>query len=129
MRARYAHVCLFLLILSLVSSSALSAQAVSGTIVGTVSDPTGAAVPNAQITIVLTGQSTSYSTLSNESGNFTEPNLPSGTYSVTVVAQGFKKETRENIAVVTNTTARVDVALATGSVNETVTVTTAPPQL
>jgi Carboxypeptidase regulatory-like domain len=58
---------------------------------------------------VLTGQQTTYSTVTNESGNFTEPDLPSGTYTVTVAAPGFKKETRENIAVITNTTARVDV--------------------
>ena len=107
----------------------LNAQAVSGTIVGTVTDSTGASVANAQIAIVLTGQSTTYTSISNESGNFTEPNLPSGTYTVTVVAPGFKKETRENIEVLTNQTARVDVSLSTGSSNETVTVTAAPPLL
>jgi hypothetical protein len=107
----------------------LYAQAVSGTIVGTVTDPGGAAVTNAQVTIVLTGQQTTYNTVTNESGNFTEPDLPSGTYTVTVAAPGFKKETRENIAVITNTTSRVDVTLAAGSATETVTVTAAPPLL
>jgi hypothetical protein len=105
------------------------AQAVSGTIVGTVTDPTGAAVPNAQVTITLTGQSTSYSTVTNESGNFTEPNLPAGSYAVTIVATGFKKDVRQNISVDTNTTARVDITLSTGAVTDTVTVTTAPPEL
>src|SRR5258708_4560251 len=75
------------------------AQAVNGTILGTVTDQTGATVANAQITIVLTGQSATYTTVTNESGNFTEPDLPSGTYTVTIAAAGFKKETRENIAV------------------------------
>ena len=107
----------------------LHGQAVSGTIVGTITDPTGASVPNAKITIVLTGQSVTYTTVSNESGNFTEPNLPSGTYSVTVVSPGFKKETQENIAVLTNQTTRVDVSLSTGSSTETITVTSAPPLL
>ncbi len=110
-------------------SGALHAQAVSGTIVGTVTDPTGAAVPNAQITITLTGQNTSFTTVSNESGNFTEPDLPTGVYRVTVVATGFKKSVQENISVLTNTTARVDVPLATGVVTDTITVTTAPPAL
>src|SRR3984957_3462716 len=104
-------------------------QAVSGTIVGTVTDPGGAAVTNAQVTIVLTGQETTYNAVTNESGNFTEPDLPSGTYTVTVSAPGFKRETRENISVITNTTARVDVTLDAGSASETVTVTTAPPLL
>jgi Carboxypeptidase regulatory-like domain len=116
--------CAFLLV-----GRQLYAQAVSGTIVGTVTDPGGAAVTNAQVIIVLTGQQTTYNTVTNESGNFTVPNLPSGTYTVTVAASGFKKETRENIAVVTNTTARVDVTLAAGSASETVTVTAAPPLL
>ena len=74
----------------LLAGSHLYAQAVSGTILGTVTDPGGAAVTNAQVTIVLTGQETTYNTVTNESGNFTEPNLPSGTYTVTVAAPGFK---------------------------------------
>jgi hypothetical protein len=110
-------------------SGALHAQAVSGTIVGTVTDPTGAAVPNAQVTITLTGQNTSFATVTNESGNFTKPDLPTGVYRVTVVATGFKKSVQENISVLTNTTARVDVPLATGVVTDTITVTTAPPAL
>src|SRR5580698_7567235 len=109
--------------------SHLYGQAVSGTVLGTVTDPGGSAVTNAQVIIVLTGQETTYNTITNESGNFTEPNLPSGTYTVTVTAPGFKKETRENIDVITNTTSRVDVTLAAGSASETVTVTAAPPLL
>jgi hypothetical protein len=105
------------------------AQAVSGTIVGTVTDPTGAAVANVPVTIVLAGQDTVHTSVTNESGNFTEPNLPPGTYSVSVVATGFKKETRENIVLETNTTSRVDLTLAPGSTTESVTITSAPPQL
>jgi hypothetical protein len=120
---------LTILIVSLCSSSSLLAQAVSGTIVGTVTDATGASVPNAQITVVLTDQSVTHTTVSNESGNFTEPDLPAGTYSVSAVAPGFKKVTRENIILETNTTTRVDLSLATGSSSETVTITAAPPLL
>jgi len=105
------------------------AQAVSGTIVGTVTDPTGAAIGNAKISVTRVGQDTVYETITNDSGNFTQPTLPSGVYSVTIVANGFKKETRENITVDTNVTVRVDVSMVTGSVTETVTVTEAPPQL
>lgn len=107
----------------------LLSQAVSGTILGTVTDATGASVPNAQVTITLTGQGVTHTAITNESGNYTEPDLPPGTYSVTISAQGFKKETRQNIELLTNTTSRVDATLATGSVTDEVTVTTAPPQL
>ncbi len=55
---------------------------------GTVTDPTGAVVANAQVTIVLTGQSTVHTTVTNESGNYTEPDLPPGTYTVTATARG-----------------------------------------
>ena len=118
-----------LLGLCLSGGSRLYAQAVNGTIVGTVTDPTGATVANAQVTIVLNGQNAVHTSVTNESGNFTEPDLPPGAYTVTIAAPGFKKETRENITLDTNATARVDVTLATGSATETVTVTTAPPQL
>ena len=110
-------------------SQALMGQAVNGTILGTVTDSTGAVVPKAKVTIVLTGQSTQYQTVTNESGDYTEPLLPSGTYTVSVAAAGFKKETRENIAVLTNVTTRVDVSLVAGATTETVEVTTAPPPL
>ena len=110
-------------------SHALLGQAVNGTLLGTVTDPTGAVVSNAKVTIVLTGQSVEYTSVTNESGNFTEPDLPAGTYTITVVAKGFKKEAREIIILDTNTTTRVDVSLVPGSTSETVEVTTAPPML
>jgi len=110
-------------------SQTIFSQAVTGTIVGTVTDASGGVVVNAKVTIVLTGQSTVYSVVTNESGNYTAPNLPSGLYSVTVVSPGYKKEARGNITLATNTTERVDVALVSGSVTETVEVTTAPPEL
>jgi hypothetical protein len=114
MRIRYSSLALAFAIF-LFSCSLLNGQAVSGTILGTVTDATGAAVAKAQVTILLTGQSAVHTSITNESGNFTEPDLPSGTYTVTVAAPGFKTETRENIVLLTNTTARVDVNLATAA--------------
>jgi hypothetical protein len=102
------------------------AQAVSATLVGTVTDSTGASVPGAKITIQELSTGISRDTVSNESGNYTFPDLTPGTYSVVVAANGFKKETRPSIDVVVNTTTRVDLALQPGSATETVTVTTAP---
>jgi len=118
-----------LLAVLFLSAPAALAQAVSGTIVGTVTDPTGASVPNAQVSIVLNGQGTVHTTTTNGSGNYTEPDLPPGIYTVTVTAPGFKKDSRVNIALETNTTARVDTALVTGSTSEEITVTDSPAQL
>jgi hypothetical protein len=113
----------------LAHSPALRGQAVNGTLLGTVTDPSGAVVSHAQVSVILVGQSVEHTAITNDSGNFTEPDLPSGTYTITVTAKGFKKETRENIAVLTNTTTRIDISLVTGSASETVEVTTAPPEL
>jgi Carboxypeptidase regulatory-like domain len=66
-----------LLLLSIPTS--LSSQAVNGTLLGTVTDPSGAVVPNASVTVVLVGQSVEHTAVTNESGNFPEPDLPSGT--------------------------------------------------
>src|SRR5450432_1039858 len=57
---------------------ALHAQSVSGTLLGTVTDSTGAVVPHAQVIITLTGQDAVHTSVTNDSGNFTEPNLPPG---------------------------------------------------
>jgi hypothetical protein len=127
---RFAIISLFAFVtLCLSAIEHLQAQAVSGTILGTVTDPTGAVVDHAKVTIVLTGQSTVHTAATNESGNYTEPDLPPGIYTVTVTSQGFKRETRENISVLTNSTTRVDVSLLTGNTTDEVTVTTAPPML
>ncbi len=126
---RFSPAWLLPLAASTLAVPAAFAQAVSGTILGTVTDSSGAFVANAQVTLVLTGQGTSHTAVTNESGNYTEPDLPPGTYTVTVSAPGFKKEVRQNITLETNTTARVDAALAAGSTAEEITVTTAPPQL
>ena len=102
-------------------------QAVSATLLGNVTDNTGAAVPNAPVQILESATGISHAGVTNESGNFTFPDLTPGTYSVTVQSQGFKKETRDSVDVVVNTTTRVDLVLQPGSVSESVIVTAAPP--
>ena len=106
-----------------------AAQAVNGTLLGTVADPNGAVVPNAQIIAIQVETGVVRETVTNESGNYTLPDLPPGTYSVTATVQGFKKETHANIDLQSNSSTRVDLALATGSITETVLVTTAPALL
>jgi Carboxypeptidase regulatory-like domain/TonB dependent receptor len=121
----------FLLMLLLWSAASLTtltarAQAVSATLVGTVADATGAGVVGARISIQEVATGINRETVSNESGNYTFPDLTPGTYSIVVEAKGFKKENRPNVDVVVNTTTRVDLDLQPGSASETVTVTAAP---
>ena len=64
-------------------------QAVYGTISGNVTDASGAAVPNAKVTITDVGKGVTYSTTTNESGNYAQGHLIPGLYEVRVEAQGF----------------------------------------
>ncbi|WP_263365997.1 TonB-dependent receptor [Edaphobacter bradus] len=107
----------------------LFGQAVSGSLVGTVQDSTGASVVRAAVTATETGTGTTYESVTNDTGNYTIPSLPPGRYTVTVTAAGFKKVAHENIDVLLNSTTRVDFDVVPGSVNEEVLVTTAPPLL
>jgi len=104
-------------------------QAVNGTLLGTVNDATGAAVPNAKVVITETSKNLSHESLTNGSGNYTFPDLPPGAYTVTVEGTGFKKATQQNVQLLSNQSIRVDMIMQPGDVTETVTVTTAPPVL
>ena len=104
-------------------------QAVNGTVVGTVTDTSGASVANAKVTITEKSTSLVHQSTTNQSGNYTVPDLPPGDYNVTIESTGFKKSTQQNIALLSNSTQRVDVSLEPGNVSETITVTTAPPLL
>lgn len=117
------------ILLFLSSSSLLFGQAVSATLLGAVSDPSGATIAKAKVTATETATSVVYQTITNDSGNYTFPDIKPGTYTVIVEAMGFKKETHQNIDVLSNSSTRVDVDMVTGSVSETVLVTTAPPLL
>ncbi len=105
------------------------AQAVSATLLGTVTDASGAAVPNAQVTITAVDTAQVQKFTSNESGNYTVPGLTPGRYTVTVEAQGFKRETHANIDLQSNSSTRIDAQLSLGSTSEEVTISTAPPVL
>src|SRR6185295_17603435 len=85
------------------------AQAVKGTLLGTVTDTTGAGVPGATVTIseVQTGLGRSATT--NASGNYTFSNLKDGVYRVEAEISGFRKTVHERVKVDVNTTVRVDL--------------------
>jgi hypothetical protein len=74
-----------------VSTAAMNAQSTFVTVLGTVKEPTGAVVPNAQIRITNQGTSVSKSTLTDQTGSYQFVNMDVGTYQVSVEAVGFQK--------------------------------------
>ncbi|MBI4892289.1 MAG: carboxypeptidase regulatory-like domain-containing protein, partial [Acidobacteria bacterium] len=98
-------------------------QAVSGSLLGTVTDASGATVPGAKVTLTAVQTNISRSMNSNESGNFVFPNVEPGTYKVAVELKGFRTAIKDGIDVLVNTTVRADLTLQPGAVNESVTVT------
>jgi len=125
---RLHFLCLAVLLAILCASPAFS-QAVNATLLGNVTDISGAVVPNAKVIITEVDTGVSRTGQTNESGNYSFPNLPPGNYSVSVEASGFKKETRKDITVQVDTTTRTDLQLSPGALTETIEVTGAPPIL
>src|SRR5512143_3958331 len=99
----------------------LFAQTDRGTITGTIIDPAGAVVANAAIEARNTGTGAVYQVASSATGNYTIPNLPTGTYELSVTVAGFKKFVRTGLTIQAAQTIRIDVAMEVGSATESVT--------
>jgi len=100
-------------------SIAVYAQIRSATITGTVTDQTGAAVPNAAVTVTNTGTNVAYKTKTTDAGQFTMPYLEAGTYIVDVAATGFVPYRETDLKLATDQTVRVDASLRVGTVGTT----------
>jgi len=123
MSKRYRALFLSVVAAFLTAGPALYGQAVNGTLLGTVTDASGAVVPSARVNITETRTGIGRSTSSNESGNYVFPDLPPGNYNVQVEQTGFRTAVRSGVDVLVNTTVRVDHQLQPGVVTETVNVT------
>ncbi len=104
-------------------------QAVYGSILGTVTDPSGAAVANAKVTATSQTKNTSVEATTNESGNYSVTHLIPDVYSVRVEGQGFKSLQVKDVLVSADTGVRVDGQFQVGGSSETVEVTSEAPQL
>ncbi len=104
-------------------------QAVYGNIVGTVTDATGAAVPNAKVTILDTGKGVSFTTTTNLTGNYSQQHLILGTYEVRIEAPGFATFVQRNVNVEVDAGTQVNAQLNLGSVGEVVNVSAESPLL
>ncbi|HXW93802.1 MAG TPA: carboxypeptidase regulatory-like domain-containing protein [Terriglobales bacterium] len=113
-------------VLTLFRTAAL-AQVVTGTIVGTVKDKSGALVANATVTITNTDENVVARTLETDAnGQYSAPLLPVGHYAVTAQAPSFKKTEQTNITLDVNANLALNFSLEVGSAQETVTVTQSP---
>jgi hypothetical protein len=105
------------------------AQSDRGTITGTIVDQTAAVVPGAKVMAKLVETGAVSQATATETGNFTLPSLPVGTYELSVEAAGFKKTTQPGVVVQVAQTVRVDLKLEVGAATESVTVTAEAPML
>jgi len=105
------------------------AQEVTGSIVGTITDPSGAPIKGATVTATDTNRGTLWSAKTNDTGAYSLLRLPIGSYGVKVSASGFDTAVYPAFALDINQTARVDVKMKVGAVTESVEVTSQAPVL
>ena len=105
-----------ILVFSLCSSAALFGQD-TATITGTVTDPSGAAIPAAQVTLISAERGINRTTATNGSGDYLFASLPIGSYDLTVSVAGFKKYDAKGVILRVAEKARVNVVLEVGAIN------------
>jgi hypothetical protein len=107
-------------LLTLSSAWSLWSQALSGTIVGTVTDSAGAVVPGVKVTLTNTGTHFVRTVETNSNGQYVASSVPTGNYSIGVLVQGFQKMLREGIDLTAADTVTVDFKLIVGDVHQTI---------
>src|SRR6266853_173980 len=117
------------MLFTLLSAQPLRAQVDAGTILGTVSDASGAPINGAKVTLTNEGTSASLSTITGPEGSYKFTPLKIGSYKVTASFQGFQTTTQINIPVDVGADVVINFTLKPGAVTETVEVSAAPPVL
>ena len=121
--------CCLCLVFLLLFCSVAESQVVTGDILGTITDPSGAAVPNAKIVIRNTGTHETHTVQSGSSGEYILPALPSGYYSITVTATNFKTAVVKDVKLDAGSRLRQDFNMALGESSQTVQVSGETPAL
>ena len=114
--------CMGTLAIVLLMLGSISAQSFKATVVGQVSDATGAVIPGATVTIVDKDTARTLTATSNDEGSFTISQIPPGNYEVRVEATNFKLSVQTGLVLETDQTQRLDMTLEAGNVSEMVTV-------
>ena len=105
------------------------AQRDMGTVLGTVTDSSGAIVAGAKVTVTEDLTQLSVSLTTDESGNYIRPLLKPGVYTIEVELAGFKKSVQRNVQLNTGDRVQVNVILQVGEVTQAIEITAAPPAL
>ena len=103
----------------------VNAQSLYGTLTGSVRDTSGGAIPGVEVTAVNATTNLSETSITNDVGNYTLPNLPNGTYTLRAVLTGFREAVTEGVTVNAGTVVRQNIVLQVGQITETVTVSSA----
>src|SRR5256714_6986098 len=106
--------------LLLLISTSLVAQSFRGTILGTVTDPQGAVIPGAKVTVHNVNTALERTTQTSADGSYSVPELPIGTYNITATQSGFQTAVISNVAVDVAAEKRVDFVFRTGQVSDKV---------
>ena len=112
-------------ILLLVGSLVLNAQGERGNITGVVTDPTGAALAAAELSVISRDTNAVAKAITTSRGEYNVPNLPPGVYRIEITAVGFKRFVHQNVIVSAATTVRIDALLQLGQVSESIEVSSA----
>src|ERR1039458_8044411 len=106
--------------LGILATIGLNAQSTTGTILGQVSDSSGAAIPKALVTVTNTLTGESHSIATDDQGSYVIPHLPIGVYRVETEPAGFKHTVHDGITLAVNQEARVDLLAEVGKTSEEV---------
>jgi len=127
--AQWAFAMFAIALFAIFASSLGYAQTTFGTIVGAVTDASGASVPEAQVTLTNIGTSAKRNTVTGSEGLYQFPNVTPGAYRLEIEKQGFKRANREPINLEVGATTKIDFALEVGETTETIQVTEQTPLL
>jgi hypothetical protein len=126
MKTRFTAALAAIVLMALIGVSNLKAQVSSGTLVGTVYDASGAAVPKAKVDVKNLGTNVVSSTTTDNAGQYRVGDLVAGTYEISASASGFTRAVLQNVTIDANKIATANVALQVGAVTTDVEVTASP---
>jgi hypothetical protein len=121
------RVILLAILLAVLLAGALVAQSNQGSMSGTITDSSGAVVPDVKVTAKELASGTAYTAVSSSAGTYSFPNLRLGTYDVSAEYKGFKTAQSTGVMVQLNTTTSLNITLSPGQITETVVVSGSAP--
>src|SRR2546425_584543 len=109
-----------ILVISIFSASQAYTQVAGATVSGTVTDPSGAVIPNAQVSITDVATGVTRNVTTGGAGFYTAPNLLPGTYEIRITAPGFSTLVRTGITLTVGAQQALDIKMQVGQVSQTV---------